>query len=111
MTGTAFFARGYDFRERSPVRSGYTGVMHSGQTNFPAAIKLAAAFSVVAALLALGAEAIGGISHTAVVLTVIVVGFGVSLLQTGRSCRADERHAPHRLTIVPLRHGVGHPVG
>lgn len=85
--------------------------MHSGQTNFQAAIKLAAAFSVVAALLALGADAIGGISHTALVLAVMVVGFGVSLLQTGRASRAGEHHAPHRLTVVPLRHEVGHPVG
>ncbi len=85
--------------------------MDIGRTNFRAAIKLAAAFSVVAALLALGVDAIGGVSQTAVVLGVIIVGFVVSLVQTGRSSPAGGHTSHHRLTAVPLRHGVGHPVG
>ena len=85
--------------------------MEIGRTNYRATIKLAAAFSVVAALLALGADAIGGVSDIAVVLAVIVIGFGVSLMQTGRASRSSDRSGSHRLAAVPLRHRVGHPVG
>jgi len=74
---------------------------------FGAAIKLAVALSVVAGAVALGVGAVGGLSQTVLVLTVMVVGFVASWVQTGRVSRSSAPHSTHRLTVVPLRHPVG----
>jgi hypothetical protein len=71
-----------------------------------AAIRLAVVLSVVAAAIALGLHAVGGVSQTALVLTVMAVGFVASWVQTGRISRSTAHHAAHRLTVVPLRHPV-----
>jgi hypothetical protein len=62
---------------------------------------LAVVLSVVAAVIALGLHAVGGVSQTALVLTVMA-----SWVQTGRISRSTAHHAAHRLTVVPIRHPV-----
>jgi hypothetical protein len=74
---------------------------------FGAAIKLAVALSVVAGAVALGVGAVGELSQTVLVLTVMLVGFVASWVQTGRVSRSSAHHTAHRLTVVPLRHPVG----
>jgi hypothetical protein len=81
--------------------------MELRRRTFGAAVKLAVALSVVAAAIALGLDAAGGFSQTALVLTVMVVGFVASWVQSGRVSRSTARHTAHRLTVVPLRQRVG----
>ena len=85
----------------------YNGLMGLRREVFEAAIKLAVVLSVVAGAIALGLGAIDGMSRTALVLTVMVVGFVASWVQTGRVARSSAPHHAHRLTVVPLRHPVG----
>ena len=85
----------------------YNGFMELRREVFGATIKLAAALSVVAGAIALGLGALDGGSRTALVLTVMVVGFVASWVQTGRVARSSAPHHAHRLTVVPLRHPVG----
>lgn len=73
---------------------------------FGAAVKLAVALSLVATAIVLGLGGVGGAEQTALVLTVMVVGFVASWVQTGRVSRSTAHHAAHRLTVVPLRHRV-----
>lgn len=49
-----------------------------------AAVKLAVTISIVAVLGAVVLSTAGGMSHTAIVLSVIVVAFAASWIQTGR---------------------------
>ncbi len=81
--------------------------METRRATYAAAIKLALVLSVVAAAATLGLEAIGEVSQTALLLTVIVVGFVTSWIQTGRVSRAAAHRPGHRLTVVPLHHPVG----
>ncbi len=60
-----------------------------------AAVKLAVVISVVAGFAAALASAAGHVPQTAIVLTVIVVAFSASWIQTGRGRRA---HAPVRVS-------------
>ena len=85
----------------------YNRHMEIRRATFGAAVKLALALSVVATAIAIGLDAIGGVSRTALVLTVIVVGFVTSWIQTGRVSRTAARRPAHRLTVVPLHHPVG----
>ncbi len=70
-------------------------------------MRLAAVVSAVAAIVTLVLGSIGEVSATALVLTVIVVGFSASWVQTGRVAQAVRRPARHRVTVVPNRHTVG----
>ncbi len=106
MTTRAYFARGREYFRRVCVRRGYNGRMELRRDVFEAAVKLAVVLSVVAATIALGIGTVGGASRTALVLTVIVVGFVASWVQTGRVSRSNVRRTAHRLTVVPLRHPV-----
>ncbi len=81
--------------------------MEIRRATFGAAIKLAVALSVVATIIALALDAIGEVSRPAVVLTVIVVGFVASWIQTGRVSRTAARRPAHRFTVVHLNHPVG----
>lgn len=85
----------------------YNGLMELRREVFGAAIKLAVVLSVVAGAIAVGLGAIDGVSRTALVLTVMVVSFVASWVQTGRVARSSAHHHAHRLTVVPLRHPVG----
>ena len=103
MTRHAYFARGCVVSRRAPVGGGYNGAMEVRRETFRAAVKLAVALSVVAGAIALGLGAVGGISQTALVLTVMVVGFVASWVQTARVSRSTIGHTAHRLTVVQLR--------
>jgi hypothetical protein len=74
-----------------------------------AAIRLAIVLSTVASVIALGLDAVGDVSPTALVLTVIVVGFTMSWRRTGRIARMttipDRVH--DRRIVVPVRHPIG----
>ena len=106
MTRPAFSARVRAIRGRAMIRREYNGLMELRRRTFGAAVKLAMALSVVATAIALGLDAVGGFSQTALVLTVMVVGFVASWVQTGRVSRSTAPHAAHRLTVVPLRQPV-----
>ena len=107
MTRCALSARGREIPQRAPIDRDYNGRMELRRETFGAAIKLAVALSAVATAIALGIDAVGGVSQTALVLTVMVVGFVASWVQTGRVSRSTAHRAAHRLTVVPLRHPVG----
>jgi fermentation-respiration switch protein FrsA (DUF1100 family) len=107
MTRHAFFARSRAIPERASTGCDYNGHMEVRRNTFGAAVKLAVVLSVVATAIALGLDAAGGISQTALVLTVMVVGFVASWVQTGRVSRSTAHHTAHRLTVVPLRQPVG----
>lgn len=107
MTRRAYFARVTEIRGRAPTDRDYNGLMELRRRIFRAAVKLAMALSVVATALALGLDAAGGVSQTALVLTVMVVGFVASWVQTGRVSRSTTHRSAHRLTVVPLRQPVG----
>jgi hypothetical protein len=61
-----------------------------------AAIRLAAVISIVAVVAALVASAAGDVPQAAIVLTVIVVAFSASWIQTNRRRRG---HIPVRLHV------------
>jgi hypothetical protein len=71
-----------------------------------AAIRLAVVLSAAAALVALGLDAIGDVSSTTLVLTVIIVGFFSSWVRTRRVARLAQRRDSHRVVVVPLRHPI-----
>ncbi len=82
--------------------------MNTRRATLGAAVKLAIVLSTVAALLALGIDAVGDVSTTAMVATVAVVGFVSSWVLTGRVARATVPVAPrHRVATVRLRQPVG----
>jgi len=73
-----------------------------------AAIRLAIVLSTVATVIALGLDAVGDVSPTALVLTVIAVGFTMSWRRTGRIARTatvPDRVSDRRV-VVPLRHPI-----
>lgn len=78
------------------------------RATYGAAVRLAIILSVIAAAVALGLDATSEISRPVIVLTVIVVGFVASWVETGRAARASaQRHRHHRVAVVPVRHPVG----
>ncbi len=91
-----------------------------------AVVRLAIVVSAIAVGVALALSAFGDVSQTALVIAVIVVGFIVSWVQSGRSLDRDDRaaepngtptggpsggrsggrtdHGSHRVVVVPLHH-------
>lgn len=67
-------------------------------------MRLAVAVSAVAAVVAVALTAFGDVSQTALVVAVIVIGFALSWVQTGRVQRDDRR--THRITAVRVRRPV-----
>jgi hypothetical protein len=68
-----------------------------------AAIKLALAVSTTAALVAMLLVSIADVSQTAIVLTVIAIGFSASWVQSGRALHGtSERVVVH--ATAPRRH-------
>lgn len=59
-------------------------VVEIRRTHWAAAVRLAIVVSAVAAAIALALSAFGDVSQTALVIAVIVVGFVVSWIHTGR---------------------------
>lgn len=63
--------------------------MDERRTTYGAAVRLALIFSTVAALVAIALQSIGDVSTTRLVITVAVVGFATSWVQTGRIARTS----------------------
>lgn len=81
--------------------------MEVRRATFGAAIRLAIVLSAIAAAVALGLDAVGEVSRPAIVLTVIVVGFVTSWVETGRAARSSaEARRHHRVAVVHVRHPV-----
>lgn len=78
--------------------------MEIGRNTWRAAIRLAITWSVLATAAAIVLHTLGDVSETVIVLSVIVVGFGLSWVRTGHETRRPSR----RVATVPARHG--HPV-
>ena len=78
--------------------------MELRRTTWVAALRLAVVVSTAAAIGAMLLSSLGGVSEALVVLGVIVVGFALSWVQTGRIL--DERRRAHRVTAVHLRRTV-----
>lgn len=76
------------------------------RNTYLAAIRLAVVLSTIAAAVALGLDAGGYVSRPAIVLTVIVVGFVTSWVETGRAARSPIEGHRHRVAVVPVRHPV-----
>ena len=74
--------------------------MELSRHTWNAAVKLAAVISVVAGFAAVLASAAGDIPQAAIVLTVIVVAFSASWIQTSRVRR---EHAPVRVGLPHQR--------
>ena len=81
--------------------------MEIRRATFSAAVRLAIVLSTVAAVLALGIDAVGNVSTTAMVSTVAVIGFVTSWVLTGRVARAVPVAPRHRVAVVRLRQPVG----
>jgi hypothetical protein len=59
--------------------------MDVSRVNWSDVLRLAVIVSIVAAMVAVAATAVGGVSHAAIVISVMVVGFVASWVQTSRS--------------------------
>jgi hypothetical protein len=81
--------------------------MEIRRATFGAAVRLAIVLSTVAAVLALGIDAVGNVSTTAMVSTVAVIGFVTSWVLTGRVARAVPAAPHHRVAVIRLRQPVG----
>ena len=83
---------------------GYTGVMDVWRTTYGAAVRLALVFSTVAAVFAVALQSIGDVSTTRLVITVALVGFVTSWVQTGRATRTAVDAS--RVTVMSLRQPI-----
>ena len=83
---------------------GYTGVMDVWRTTYGAAVRLALVFSTVAAVFAVALQSIGDVSTTRLVITVALVGFVTSWVQTGRIARTSM--AGSGVTVMSLRQPI-----
>lgn len=81
--------------------------MEIRRATFGAAVRLAIVLSTVAAVLALGIDAVGNVSTTAMVTTVAVIGFVTSWVLTGRVARGVAVTPHHRVAVIRLRQPVG----
>jgi len=81
-------------------------MMEIRRATYGAAIRLAATFSLVAAVVALAVQAIGDVSTYGLVAVVAVVGFIMSWVQTGRVQRAVVRGPEHRVTVMSTRQPI-----
>ena len=106
MTRRALFALSRGCRRRAPAGVRYNDPMDVRRATYWAAVRLAIVFSTVAAAVALGLDAVGAVSPTALVLTVIIVGFVTSWVRTERVARLARRADAHRIAVVPLRHPI-----
>lgn len=107
VTSRALFALSPAIPRRDDVSRDYTGHMDIRRATFGATVRLAIVFSTIAAVVALGLDAIGDVSPTALVLGVIVIGFAISWWRTGAVTRTErEHHRPHRIAVVPVRSRV-----
>ena len=83
--------------------------MERRSTTWGTAIRLAIALSAAAAAVAWVLAEVGAVSETAIVLTVIVVGFVASWVRTGQVARTAtveiNSRRVHRIVTVPL-HGA-----
>jgi uncharacterized membrane protein len=59
--------------------------MDVSRINWYEVLRLAVIVSIIAAMIAVAATAIGDVSQTAIVITVMVIGFVASWVQTSRS--------------------------
>jgi hypothetical protein len=80
--------------------------MEVRRATYGAAVKLALVLSTVAAVIALTLDAIGDVSTSGLVISVAMVGFVTSWVQTGRVTRAVTADHGHRITVMPLRDPV-----
>lgn len=69
---------------------------HRSASPWTAAVRLGLLVSAVAAAIAVALTAFGDVSQTALVIAVIVVGFVISWVHTGRSAEPPEERAPAR---------------
>lgn len=67
---------------------------HATASPWAAAVRLGLVVSAVAAAVAVAISAFGDVSQTALVIAVIVVGFVVSWIHTGRAVEAVDQDAP-----------------
>lgn len=81
--------------------------MEHGRSTWRTAIRLAITWSVLAAATAVVLATFGGVSQPAIVLSVIVVGFGLSWVRTGHV--SQRPIGSHRVVRVPVQRT--HPVG
>lgn len=92
-----------------PLGTGTHGAMeprrNTWRDTWEAAIRLAAAWSVLATAIAVMLSA-AGLAQSTIVLGVIVVGFALSWVRTGQAARSHD----HRAVTVPVR-GTHAPVG
>jgi uncharacterized membrane protein len=59
--------------------------MNVSRIHWNEVLRLAVIVSIIAAMIAVAATAIGDVSQTAIVITVMVIGFVASWVQTSRS--------------------------
>lgn len=74
------------------------------RTTYGAAVRLALIFSTVAALVAVALQSIGDVSTTRLVITVALVGFITSWVQTGRITRTSPTASA--VTVMSLRQPI-----
>lgn len=79
--------------------------MDERQATLAAAIRLGLIFSTIAALAAVALQSLGDVSTARLVVSVIVVGFAISWVRTGRVARSGT--ATPRVTVAPLRQSIG----
>lgn len=72
-----------------------------------ASVRLAIVMSTIAALLAVGIDAIGDVSPAALAAVVAAVAFATSWSLSGRTVRSVPVRSRHRVAVVPVRHPVG----
>lgn len=74
--------------------------MDERRTTYGATVRLALIFSIVAALVAIALQSIGDVSTIRLVITVAVVGFVTSWVQTGRLARTAPAAYAVRSTLT-----------
>ena len=76
--------------------------MEISRRTWAAALKLAVVMSLVAALVAVAASALGDVPAAAIVLPVVVIAFTLSWVQTGRVMRTVEVRTIHDRRTAPI---------
>jgi hypothetical protein len=75
------------------------------RASWAAAFGLAVTLSTVAAAVAVALNTVAGVSETALVLAVLLIGFSASWVLTGHIERTQR--PAHRVAVVPLRRPAG----
>lgn len=81
--------------------------MERRRSPWSAVVRLAVVVSAVAVAVALALSAFGDVSQTAIVIAVIVVGFIVSWIRSGRALDDDRSDEPTGSLSGGGRHGAG----